>query len=141
MDIASIAGQNALPTQGATRKTGENQNLDSSDFLKLLITQLTNQDPLKPMEDKEFMAQMAQFSSLEEMTQLNSTMSNFVQSQQAQSASAYLGNRVTILSEGGNQIEGLVSAVNSKNAEGKVTVTVDGKDYDVKQIQSVKLPE
>lgn len=52
------------------RNTGE---LDKDAFLQLLTTQLANQDPLSPMEDREFIAQLAQFSSLEQMTELNKT--------------------------------------------------------------------
>ena len=48
-------------------------NLDKDAFLKLLTTQLSNQDPLNPIEDKDFIAQLAQFSSLEQMTSLNKT--------------------------------------------------------------------
>lgn len=141
MDIASItaASQNPYSTTTGTRDLSGNQTLNASDFLDLLITQMTHQDPLDPMEDKEFMAQMAQFSSLEEMTKLNTTMTDFVQSQQAQSSSAYLGREVTILADNGEHIDGLVSAVN-RDAEGKVTVTVDGNDYAINQIQSVRLP-
>ncbi len=48
-------------------------NLDKDAFLQLLVTQLQNQDPLNPMEDREFISQMAQFSSLEQMQNLNDT--------------------------------------------------------------------
>jgi len=57
--------------QETTKKT---DNLDKDTFLKLLVTQMQNQDPLNPMEDREFIAQMAQFSSLEQMQQLNENM-------------------------------------------------------------------
>lgn len=46
-------------------------DLDKDAFLKLLTTQLANQDPLNPMEDREFIAQLAQFSSLEQMQNIN----------------------------------------------------------------------
>lgn len=51
-----------------------NGNLDKDAFLRLLTTQLANQDPLNPMEDREFIAQLAQFTSLEQMQELNKTM-------------------------------------------------------------------
>ena len=54
--------------------TAKQQNLDKDAFLKLLITQLSNQDPLNPMEDKEFIAQMAQFSTLEQIQAMNNTL-------------------------------------------------------------------
>jgi flagellar basal-body rod modification protein FlgD len=63
--------------QNQTTKTGSS-NLGKDDFLKILITQLQNQDPTNPMEDKDFIAQMATFSSLEQMTNMNTTMSNFI---------------------------------------------------------------
>lgn len=52
----------------------ENNDLDKDAFLKLLTTQLANQDPLNPIEDKEFIAQLAQFNSLEQMQSLNKNM-------------------------------------------------------------------
>ena len=56
------------------KTSSKSNNLDKDAFLKLLVTQLQNQDPLSPMEDREFIAQMAQFSSLEQMQNLNDTM-------------------------------------------------------------------
>lgn len=56
--------------------TGPNQKLDKDAFLKLLVTQLRHQDPLNPIEDKEFISQMAQFSSLEQMQNMGKTMAD-----------------------------------------------------------------
>jgi len=63
--------------QEQTKTTG-NSNLGKDDFLKILITQLQNQDPSNPLEDKDFIAQMATFSSLEQMTNMNTTMEKFI---------------------------------------------------------------
>lgn len=62
------------------KKTGDGA-LGKDDFLKILITQLQNQDPTNPMDDREFIAQMAQFSSLEQMTNMNTTLEKFIQQQ------------------------------------------------------------
>lgn len=57
-------------TNGQPRDTGSMQTLDKDDFLKLLVSKLTHQDPLKPMDDEDFIAQLAQFSSLEQMNNI-----------------------------------------------------------------------
>lgn len=57
-------------------KTQKSDSLDKDAFLNLLVTQLKNQDPLNPMEDKEFIAQMAQFSSLEQMKNMNENLNS-----------------------------------------------------------------
>lgn len=66
--------QNKYNYYNSNEGTTKSNNLDKDAFLKLLVTQLQNQDPLSPMEDREFIAQMAQFSSLEQMQNLNDTM-------------------------------------------------------------------
>ncbi|MBS4203781.1 flagellar hook assembly protein FlgD [Lederbergia citrea] len=78
-------------------KTG-NDILGKDDFLKILMTQLQNQDPMNPMEDKDFIAQMATFSSLEQMTNMNKSMDQLLQLESQTSLIAYnqfVGKEVT----------------------------------------------
>ncbi|WML43705.1 flagellar hook assembly protein FlgD [Neobacillus sp. PS3-40] len=74
--------------QNQQRKTGSS-SLGKDDFLKILMTQLQNQDPLNPMQDKDFVAQMATFSSLEQMTNMNSTIQKLVDSEQQNQLISY----------------------------------------------------
>ena len=81
-----------------SQKRTPSSTLGKDDFLKLLMTQLQNQDPSKPMEDTDFIAQMAQFSSLEQMTNMTSTFEKFVNQQQQSQMIAYnqfVGKEIT----------------------------------------------
>ena len=74
-------------------------NLDKDSFMLLLVTQFKYQDPLNPMEDKEFIAQMAQFSSLEQLMNLNTSMKGLTDAtntQQMVNATSYIGKQVTV---------------------------------------------
>ena len=70
------------------------KELGQDAFFKLLITQLQNQDPLKPMEDKEFIAQMAQFSSLEQMNNMNQNFNKLMDVQRVNQNSSLIGKTV-----------------------------------------------
>ncbi len=74
------------------------KELDKEAFLKLLIAQLSNQDPLNPMEDREFIAQMAQFSTLEQMTNMSKSLDKMVDSDKY-SAVSYVGKTVGFTKE------------------------------------------
>ena len=69
--------------------TNDNGKLGKDAFLQILITQLQNQDPTSPMDDKEFIAQMAQFSSLEQMQNMTTAMGNLLSSQQETQLMSY----------------------------------------------------
>ncbi|WP_027963191.1 flagellar hook assembly protein FlgD [Halalkalibacillus halophilus] len=64
-----------------TQKREGNNELDRDSFLQILMTQLTNQDPLDPMDDKDFVAQMATFSQLEQTMNMSSNIEGFMQQQ------------------------------------------------------------
>ena len=99
----------------AQSKTGD--NMDKEDFLMLLVTQFQYQDPLNPMEDQEFVAQMAQFSSLEQLMNLNSGMeslTNATENQQMLNATSYIGKQVSVT---GNTIG------KTTNADGTTTIS------------------
>lgn len=70
-----VSTSNVWPNYSASNvRTATNKPADTSmgkdDFLKILVTQLQNQDPMQPMEDKDFIAQMAQFTSVEQLTNM-----------------------------------------------------------------------
>ncbi|MGQ4664624.1 flagellar hook assembly protein FlgD [Metabacillus halosaccharovorans] len=75
--MTSIDPALLLSNKPSTNNTGSS-NLGKDEFLKILMTQLQNQDPLNPMEDKEFIAQMAQFSTLEQTTNMASMLEKFI---------------------------------------------------------------
>jgi flagellar basal-body rod modification protein FlgD len=106
------------------------QNLGKEDFLKLLLAQLTHQDPSAPMEDKEFIAQMAQFSSLEQMTNMAADFAKMARMLKVTEASGSLGKSVEINLED-NTIQGVVRAVTREEAP---QVLVNGRFYDWEQV-------
>jgi len=108
--------------------------LDKNDFLKILITQLSHQDPTQPMDDKAFIAQMAQFSSLEQMTNMNDNLNKVATLVAKSQAVSLLGNAVE-LDEGGRTVTGVVDAVTSGDLP---QLLVNGQYYDYSQVQKVK---
>ena len=113
--------------------------MQMEDFLQLLTSQISNQDPLEPMKDTEFISQMANIASLEQMQQFTKGFESFASSQKDMVAQAYLGRIVTI-SDQGNEVEGLVDSV-EKSSDGSITIEVSGNSYDPKDITRVQLPD
>ncbi|NGP44122.1 flagellar hook assembly protein FlgD [Bacillaceae bacterium SIJ1] len=119
--MSTIGSEYDLPTareahtkQKDAPSTKSKSELGKDDFLQLLILQLQHQDPTNPMEDRDFIAQMANFSSLEQMANLNKSFNDFAanQSQNALTgASELIGKYVTYASESGMATEGKVVAV------------------------------
>ncbi|MFP3479898.1 flagellar hook assembly protein FlgD, partial [Burkholderia sp. SIMBA_057] len=77
----AAAGASTTSSAKSTSAVNSSTNLGKDEFLKILMTQVQNQDPLNPVDDKEFISQMATFSSLEQMMNMNTTMTKFVENQ------------------------------------------------------------
>lgn len=131
---ANAAAQSRSATDVSSGSSGgvvAGKTLDMSDFLHLLVTQLENQDPLNPQDDKDFIAQMAQFSSLQGVQDLGRTADRL------QSA-ALLGKTVqaTVSASGVSMpISGVVSSV-SFNGQG-VTLMVGGQAVSLSSVTGI----
>ena len=118
MAIESIGGLTASRTPPA-----QVNNLGLEDFLKVLLTQLTYQDPLKPLDNQEFIAQLAQFTSLEQNRQVNDRLQQLLTIQSATQSVGLLGRTVEVQSStGGTNTTGEVTTLRFRQGEPLVTV-------------------
>jgi len=132
----------ALTVDAENKKLGQqmnkasvdpNKNLGKEDFLKILLTQLAHQDPTAPMEDKEFIAQMAQFSSLEQMTNMAADFSKMARMLKVSEAAGALGKTVE-LTQDDNKVQGVVQAITRDEVP---QILVNGNYYNWDQVTTV----
>ena len=137
INSVSNLSSSVLTGSSNNREVASNSKLQMDDFLQLLTSQITNQDPLEPMKDTEFITQMANIASLEQMEQFSKGFTKFADSQNGLLAQSYLGNTVEI-SDQGETIVGVVEAVD-RNDDGTISVVVDGNSFDPSHIKRVEL--
>lgn len=107
------------------KEDGSIDNMGKDEFLRLLTTQLSHQDPLSPMDNKDFIAQMAQFSSVEQTLNVNKNLSEIKSISLEQNAFDMLGKDVLFVNDLGNMGEGVVKQVSHEGAEKKLVLHVD----------------
>ena len=116
----------AVESIGATGQLDNSSNLNRAglgqdDFLKILLAQLTYQDPLKPMDNQEFIAQMAQFSSLEQSQQSNTNLETLLTIQSANQSFSLLNKSVEVVTNSGSEV-GDVTSIRFENGNPLLTV-------------------
>jgi len=112
--------------------------LGKDDFLRLLVVQLQHQDPTNPLDDKEFIAQMAQFSALEQMTQMNGYLEKMIDGHRSNLTYSLLGRQVEVLDERtGQAVSGVVSEIEMSGGEPRISF--DGLTYSVDEVTRVSL--
>lgn len=99
--LSSLSLESRQATEAAAQDPEDKNELGQTAFLELMITQMENQDPLNPQDNSEFVAQLAQFSSVEGLERLNKnfdTFSSSFMSNQALEASSLVGSMVSVQS-------------------------------------------
>jgi flagellar basal-body rod modification protein FlgD len=132
-----VKNNNVSNMQNAVKRNKPAQdNLDKDSFLKLLVTELRHQDPTQPMENKEFISQMAQFSSLEQMTNVNKSVQALAKTSRSGEAYSLLGKSVKAFDPAtGVKVEGVVTSMFYKNDD--IRLIVNNKEIGLNDIHAV----
>jgi flagellar basal-body rod modification protein FlgD len=138
--VSGTSSTTSTPTSGTQTTLSSNSTLGKDDFLKILVTQMQNQDPMNPMDDTQSIAQMAQFSALEQMTNiaasmtsLDKTMTNYSQQSMLAQGATLIGKSVSgVNTDGSTKITGTVEAVKWLDGDPKLQVReADGSLVDL----------
>ncbi|MDA1276094.1 MAG: flagellar hook assembly protein FlgD [Verrucomicrobia bacterium] len=111
--------------------------LKQEDFLKLLVAQLQNQDPMAPQSDTEFIGMMTQFTSLEQTQNMQSDIAQMRSQQEMLQAMSMLDREVMVLTDGGTPITGVVKGFDMEGHTPKLLI--GDKRYDLSKIQSIRM--
>jgi len=120
----TIDGVTLLDPSEMKPKDATNGALGKDAFLKMFVAQLSHQDPMNPMNDSEFMGQMASFSTLEQVSNLAAANARIADSMSSTSAIGLIGRTVTYVDADDQVHTGKVEKVTT--ADGKPFLTVDG---------------
>ena len=132
--IASLTSSSS--TDASTVSTVPTQTLGQNDFLKLLVAQMGAQDPMNPQSNTDFIAQMAQFSSLQQTTSMQTNLSQISSQQQLMQANSLIGRQVSLQATADQTAQGVVSEVQVQSGTPKIIV--NGQSFDLSQVLSIQ---
>jgi flagellar basal-body rod modification protein FlgD len=133
-NVANSYSANTTDTAVTDAVQNSSSDLGKDAFLKILITQLSNQDPLDPLKDKDFIAQMAQFSTLEQMTNMNKSIEQMVAMNKA-SAVSYIGRVIEYTDDEGLPAYSTVGYVRFE--DGQIILNTTDGDVPLEKVISV----
>ena len=125
--ITSVADTPTTTTTTTAQAANDAFGLSFDSLLKIILTQLTYQDPLKPMDNFQFVSQLAQFSQIQQGQVVADRMQQLVSAQSAIQATSLLGKVVDI--DGGNNqtVSGTVTAISFQNGDARFTIETAAK--------------
>ena len=132
--ITAMQNQTAYNQSNSERTTGMKN--DSNMFLNLMLAQLKSQDPTQPTDNTEWLSQLAQYSSLEQMTQMNSGLENCAKYISALYNDMSYNSEID--SSKTTEVSGTVTEASFKDGSGKIKI--DGKYYSIAYVTSIREP-
>lgn len=123
-------------------QTTKTAGLSMDDLLKLLMTELSYQDPLKPVDNKDFLTQMAQFTSLDTTRQLNDNIQKLLTSQSLNQSVGLLGKTVDANTDNNGLVSGQVTALQLVSGDPEITIKTSGGEtiagIKISQLQTIR---
>jgi len=125
-----------LASIGGTQLPNKSLGLKTEDFIKMMVTQLQNQDPLQPTKNEELLAQMSQIGQLEASTDLQTSLKTITLQNNLSSAGNLIGKMITGQDERGVPVQGMVNSV--KVVDGAVSLELDnGKALSLSNVTGI----
>lgn len=132
---ATSSATNATNNAGITARVA-NKTISQDDFLKLLVAQLSTQDPLNPTSETEFTGQLAQFSALEQSKSMGAELVSLREQQEFLQANNLIGRTVALETEDGAEVTGVVSGL--MMVAGKPQLVVNGEMHALSEVLAVE---
>jgi flagellar basal-body rod modification protein FlgD len=140
MSTSSITSAASTSASSSTSTTTDAfQALDLEEFLKLLVTELQNQDPLEPMKNSEILQQLSQIKAIESNERLSDTLTSLQLQQSLSTGSNLLQKNVTGLSDDGEMITGQVDSISIE--DDSIKVHIGDQSISIKNITDIQSAE
>jgi flagellar basal-body rod modification protein FlgD len=136
LDMTTTALKSGQQGSQAPSTIAKGYNLKPEDFIKMMVTQLQNQDPLQPEQSDQILSQMSQIGQLATNTQLQQSLTTMMTQSQIGAAGNLIGKQVAGLNDTGDQVQGLVDSV--KVTSGSIYLELDnGKELQMSNVTSI----
>ncbi len=135
MSSTSVSSATGSSSTTSSTTTDAFDKLDTQAFLKLLVTEMSNQDPLQPMDSSEIVNQISQIRSIQASTQLSTTLEAVLLGQNLATASSLLGRTITGLTDDSENVTGVVDRVSV--ADGVATLRIGDSTVSLKNVSAI----